>query len=75
MAEVPLPESSHAFNLFWSCFPSFFFFCQVLRCLGIPSRVVTNYFSAHDNDGNLKTDIILFENGRIDRDRTKDSVW
>ncbi|XP_075884373.1 coagulation factor XIII A chain [Nelusetta ayraudi] len=50
-------------------------FNTFLRCLGIPSRVVTNYYSAHDNDGNLKTDIILFDNGRIDRDRTKDSIW
>lgn len=50
-------------------------FNTFLRCLGIPSRVVTNYYSAHDNDGNLKTDIILFENGRIDRNRTKDSIW
>ncbi|KAM9425144.1 coagulation factor XIII A chain [Pholidichthys leucotaenia] len=50
-------------------------FNTFLRCLGMPSRVVTNYFSAHDNDGNLKTDIILDENGSIDRTRTKDSVW
>ncbi|XP_077399589.1 coagulation factor XIII A chain [Vanacampus margaritifer] len=50
-------------------------FNTFLRCLGIPSRVVTNYFSAHDNDGNLKSDIILDENGRIDRSRTRDSIW
>ncbi|XP_026208327.1 coagulation factor XIII, A1 polypeptide b [Anabas testudineus] len=50
-------------------------FNTFLRCLGIPSRVVTNYYSAHDNDGNLKTDIILDENGRVDRNRTKDSIW
>ncbi|XP_034533174.1 coagulation factor XIII A chain [Notolabrus celidotus] len=50
-------------------------FNTFLRCLGIPSRVVTNYYSAHDNDGNLKTDIILEESGRIDRARTKDSIW
>ncbi|XP_070849698.1 coagulation factor XIII A chain [Chaetodon trifascialis] len=50
-------------------------FNTFLRCLGIPSRVVTNYYSAHDNDGNLKTDIILDDNGRIDRNRTKDSIW
>lgn len=50
-------------------------FNTFLRCLGIPSRVVTNFFSAHDNNGNLKTDIILDENGRIDRGRTKDSIW
>uniref|UniRef100_A0A8C4GQM7 protein-glutamine gamma-glutamyltransferase n=1 Tax=Dicentrarchus labrax TaxID=13489 RepID=A0A8C4GQM7_DICLA len=50
-------------------------FNTFLRCLGIPARVVTNYYSAHDNDGNLKTDIILDDNGRIDRNRTKDSIW
>lgn len=50
-------------------------FNSFLRCLGIPSRVVTNYYSAHDNDGNLKMDIILNDNGRIDRNRTKDSIW
>ncbi|XP_061525822.1 coagulation factor XIII A chain [Phycodurus eques] len=50
-------------------------FNTFLRCLGIPSRIVTNYYSAHDNDGNLKSDIILDENGRIDRKRTRDSIW
>ncbi|CAL8325749.1 unnamed protein product [Lota lota] len=50
-------------------------FNSFLRCLGIPSRVVTNFYSAHDNDGNLKTDIILDENGRIDRKNTRDSIW
>uniref|UniRef100_A0A8C8EMY4 protein-glutamine gamma-glutamyltransferase n=1 Tax=Oncorhynchus tshawytscha TaxID=74940 RepID=A0A8C8EMY4_ONCTS len=50
-------------------------FNTFLRCLGIPARVVTNFFSAHDNDGNLKTDVILDENGRIDKHRTKDSIW
>ncbi|XP_071774120.1 coagulation factor XIII A chain [Centroberyx gerrardi] len=50
-------------------------FNTFLRCLGIPSRVVTNFYSAHDNDGNLRTDIILDENGRIDRNRTRDSIW
>ncbi|XP_067303182.1 coagulation factor XIII A chain [Pseudorasbora parva] len=50
-------------------------FNTFLRSLGIPSRVVTNFFSAHDNDGNLKMDIILDENGKLDRNRTKDSIW
>uniref|UniRef100_A0A8B9JVM4 protein-glutamine gamma-glutamyltransferase n=1 Tax=Astyanax mexicanus TaxID=7994 RepID=A0A8B9JVM4_ASTMX len=50
-------------------------FNTFLRCLGIPSRVVTNYFSAHDNDGNLKMDIILDDNGKVDRGRTRDSIW
>ncbi|KAF5902789.1 coagulation factor XIII A chain-like, partial [Clarias magur] len=46
-----------------------------MRCLGIPGRVVTNFFSAHDNNGNLKMDIILDENGKVDRIHTKDSIW
>uniref|UniRef100_A0A671M4K7 protein-glutamine gamma-glutamyltransferase n=1 Tax=Sinocyclocheilus anshuiensis TaxID=1608454 RepID=A0A671M4K7_9TELE len=45
------------------------------RCLGIPARVITNFFSAHDNTGNVKTDIVLDKDGKIDRSRTKDSVW
>ncbi|XP_053716433.1 coagulation factor XIII A chain [Synchiropus splendidus] len=50
-------------------------FNTFLRCLGIPSRVVTNFNSAHDNDGNLRSDIILDDNGRVDRGRTRDSIW
>ncbi|XP_017328082.1 coagulation factor XIII A chain [Ictalurus punctatus] len=50
-------------------------FNTFLRSLGIPSRVVTNFFSAHDNNGNLKMDIILDENGRVDRNHTRDSIW
>ncbi|XP_056593617.1 coagulation factor XIII A chain-like [Triplophysa dalaica] len=46
-----------------------------LRCLGIPARVITNYNSAHDNNGNLKTDIMLDEDGKVNRSRTRDSVW
>lgn len=47
----------------------------VLRCLGIPARVVTNYFSAHDNDANLQMDIFLEEDGNVNSKLTKDSVW
>ncbi|TSN12217.1 Coagulation factor XIII A chain [Bagarius yarrelli] len=50
-------------------------FNTFLRCLGIPGRVVTNFFSAHDNNGNLKMDIVLDENGRVNRNHTKDSIW
>ncbi|XP_051542739.1 coagulation factor XIII A chain-like [Myxocyprinus asiaticus] len=46
-----------------------------MRCLGIPARVITNFCSAHDNSGNLKTDIVLDETGKMDRDKTRDSVW
>lgn len=47
----------------------------VLRCLGIPARVVTNYFSAHDNDANLQMDVFLDEDGNVSSKLTKDSVW
>ncbi|KAM6176769.1 coagulation factor XIII A chain [Erethizon dorsatum] len=50
-------------------------FNTFLRCLGIPARVVTNYFSAHDNDANLQMDIFLEEDGNVSSKLTKDSVW
>ncbi|XP_077100210.1 coagulation factor XIII A chain-like [Siphateles boraxobius] len=47
----------------------------LMRCLGIPTRVISNFRSAHDNTGNLMTDIVLDELGRLDRSRTRDSIW
>ncbi|XP_068160153.1 coagulation factor XIII A chain-like [Antennarius striatus] len=50
-------------------------FNTFLRCLGVPSRVVTNFNSAHDNTGNLKTDLIFRPDGTMDRRHTRDSIW
>ncbi|XP_048870710.1 coagulation factor XIII A chain-like [Brienomyrus brachyistius] len=50
-------------------------FNTILRCLGIPSRTVTAYKSAHDNYGNLKTNMIVDQSGRFDMDFTTDSIW
>ncbi|XP_072267856.1 coagulation factor XIII A chain isoform X2 [Pyxicephalus adspersus] len=50
-------------------------FNTFLRCLGIPARLVTNYFSAHDNDANLQTDVFLDEDGKTNTTLTKDSIW
>ncbi|XP_037392813.1 coagulation factor XIII A chain [Pygocentrus nattereri] len=50
-------------------------FNTFLRCLGLPARVITNYCSAHDNMGNLKTEIVLDEDGRMDTEHTTDSIW
>ncbi|XP_042372993.1 coagulation factor XIII A chain-like, partial [Plectropomus leopardus] len=46
-----------------------------LRCLGIPARVITNFSSAHDNTGNLKTDLICKPDGSPDERHTRDSIW
>lgn len=46
-----------------------------LRCLGLASRVITNFLSAHDNNGNLKTDLIFNTDLTLDTRNTRDSIW
>ncbi|EHB04277.1 Protein-glutamine gamma-glutamyltransferase 6 [Heterocephalus glaber] len=49
--------------------------CTVLRCLGIPTRVVSNFNSAHDTDKNLSVDKYVDSFGRTLEDLTEDSMW
>ncbi|XP_006144187.1 protein-glutamine gamma-glutamyltransferase 2 [Tupaia chinensis] len=48
--------------------------CTVLRCLGIPTRVVTNYNSAHDQNSNLLIEYFRNEFGEIEGDKSE-MIW
>lgn len=46
----------------------------VLRCLGIPTRVVTNYYSAHDQNSNLLIEYFRNEFGELESNKSE-MIW
>ncbi|XP_029466689.1 protein-glutamine gamma-glutamyltransferase E-like [Rhinatrema bivittatum] len=48
--------------------------CTVLRCLGIPARVITNFSSAHDTNANLTIDEYYDYSGQP-TELSNDSIW
>jgi hypothetical protein len=46
-----------------------------MRSLGVPTRSVTNFESAHDHNGNRKVDKYFKADGTADPDKNDDSVW
>lgn len=48
--------------------------CTVLRCLGIPTRVVTNFNSAHDQNSNLLIEYFHDKDGVLQRDKSE-MIW
>ncbi|KAL3280569.1 hypothetical protein HHI36_003803 [Cryptolaemus montrouzieri] len=47
----------------------------ICRSLGLPTRTITNYSSAHDTQGSLTVDYFLNEEGDLIEDLNSDSVW
>ena len=52
-----------------------FTFVSVLRSLGIPSRPITNFASAHDTDANRAIDFYFDRNYDEISHMSADSIW
>ncbi|XP_073707863.1 protein-glutamine gamma-glutamyltransferase 5-like, partial [Garra rufa] len=48
--------------------------CTVMRALGIPTRIITNFNSAHDTDGNMVIEEYYDEKGKK-LEMGSDSIW
>jgi transglutaminase 1 len=55
--------------------PYVFFLFSVCRALGIPSRSVTTYASAHDTQSSLTVDYFVDEEGEVMEELNSDSIW
>lgn len=69
-------EVTHIDLIVW-IFPSSLFWILpflVMRVLGIPCRIVTNYNSAHDTNANLVIEEVYSETGQK-LNLSRDSIW
>lgn len=48
---------------------------SVARTIGIPSRIITNYSSAHDTQGSLTVDYFVDSEGKVLEEMNSDSIW
>ncbi|XP_072818684.1 protein-glutamine gamma-glutamyltransferase Z isoform X1 [Vicugna pacos] len=49
--------------------------CTVMRCLGVPTRVVSNFRSAHNADANLTIDTYYDQNAVMLPTQKRDKIW
>ncbi|KAF5925503.1 hypothetical protein HPG69_001950 [Diceros bicornis minor] len=49
--------------------------CTVMRCLGVPTRIVSNFCSAHNMDGNLTIDTYYDQNAEMLPNQKQDKIW
>ena len=47
----------------------------IARAVGIPSRIVTNYSSAHDTQASMTVDYFVDDDGKIMEEMNADSIW
>ncbi|XP_049754944.1 protein-glutamine gamma-glutamyltransferase Z [Elephas maximus indicus] len=49
--------------------------CTVMRCLGVPTRVISNFRSAHNMDGNLTVDTYYDRSAEMLPTQRRDKIW
>ncbi|AWP02505.1 putative protein-glutamine gamma-glutamyltransferase 5-like isoform 2 [Scophthalmus maximus] len=67
-------QSGHSPVKYGQCWVFAAVMCTVMRVLGVPCRVVTNFNSAHDTNGNLVIEEYYSEKGEK-LSHSKDSIW